>query len=131
MRLLDVNGNVVNVDVRESKHPLRAKSKSYLQKQVGLALKELIINEPILEEFPVPGSRMSVDFFVPKRQTVIEVNGPAHYTHVPIFHGDKKVSNKFAGQVKRDIKKEQWAEINGFRFITIDKEEDMVKLNTI
>ncbi len=124
MKIFDINGNQVSVDVRPSRWPRRNVSKSKLQSQVGEILDEHYPNDVVLEEFTVPGSRMSVDFFLPHKKMVIEVQGEAHDQFVPHFHGSKLNSQKFAGQIKRDITKQFWAENNGFSFIEIRNLED-------
>src|SRR5688572_5099740 len=115
MRMFDIDGNLVNVDVRESRHPLKAMSKSTLQGAAGQKLKEKYPLESILEEFPIPGSRMSVDFFIPKKKLIVECDGIQHKEFTPFFHGDIMASKAFANQKSRDRIKDQWAEMNGFR----------------
>lgn len=121
MRMFDVDGNLVNVDVRESKYPIRSNSRSSIQGQVAEELVSMFPHEPILEEFQIPGSRMSVDFFMPKMRMVVEVDGEQHFEFISFFHGDRKTDTKFAGQISRDRKKEEWCEINKFRLIRINK----------
>jgi hypothetical protein len=128
MKLYDINGKLVNVDIKQSSYPIKGKSKSILQGKVGEYLQEKYRFEVILEEFVIPSSRLSVDFFIPKQGIVIEIDGVQHDKHVPYFHKDQKVSTKFAGQVKRDINKEQWVLYNNYTMIRINNEEDITKL---
>lgn len=128
MRMLDVKGKLVNVDIRSSKYPLKHKSKSSLQ---GITQRFLIEKYPadvILEDFTVPGSRMSVDFLIWSRALVVEVQGSQHQEHNDFFHGSHDNKN-FYKQVKRDTKKQSWAESNGLDFIEIFKQEDLENWN--
>jgi very-short-patch-repair endonuclease len=78
----------------------------------------------VLEDFTIPGSQLSVDFFLPTLGYVIEVQGSQHKKHSDFFHGEK-TKLKFAGQMKRDNQKAQWAEQNGFTFIEIVQKDDI------
>lgn len=129
MKMYNVRGEFVHVDVRGSCYPIKFKSKSCLQGKVGSWLTEKFPREEILEEFSVPGSRYHVDFFVPGIGLVIEINGDQHYEHIPHFHGNKLTSTKFAKQIGRDRKIAEWAEVNGFLLVEIQTEKDLEKIN--
>lgn len=126
MKMTDIHGNLVNVDVRESSYPIRGLSKSRLQQELGLYLRENFPVEGILEEFTVPGSRMKLDFFIPDRKLAFEVNGAQHDEYTPVFHGQPG-EMKFAKQKGRDIKKRQWCIDNGFELVEVYSEEDFDK----
>ncbi len=128
MRMFDVNGDLVNVDVRESRYPIRQHSKSTLQGRAAQVLRDSFPIDPILEEFPVPGTRQTIDFFVPKKGLVVEVDGRQHDEHVPYFHGDRATSDKYAKQKSRDRIKDEWCEINGFNLVRIKTEDDLENL---
>jgi hypothetical protein len=130
MKMFNIQGDLVNVDVRQSSYPISLGGKSKLQLELGKKLQELYPYDVILEEFPVPGSRMRVDFFVPGKRLLYEADGAQHDNFIPFFHGDKATSNKYAGQVIRDSSKETWAEMNGFslnRIKTVKEIEELVK----
>lgn len=128
MKIFDINGDLVSIDVRPSRNPVKYKSKSNLQGKVGLYLSDKYPHDVLLEEFYIPGSRSSVDFFMPKKKLVVEVNGRQHDEFVPHFHGNALGSNKFIEQKKRDSKKVNWAEMNGFKFVEIRSEDDFGEL---
>jgi very-short-patch-repair endonuclease len=129
MKLFDVSGKLVSVDVRDSSYPIKSKSRSTLQGQTAQWLVEKFPRQTILEDFTLPGSRMSVDFFLPNKGIVIEVQGRQHDEHVPHFHGDKATSIKFARQLGRDRKKTEWAETNGFDFIEVRDLKDLEQID--
>lgn len=124
MKIFDINGKLQNIDVRPSSYPLKSRSKSILQDKVKEYLISKYPRSGILEEFIIPGSRLSVDFFLPKEGLVFEIQGIQHSEHNPFFHGDKR-ENKYASQKRRDMKKVEWAETNGFKLIEIFEEKDL------
>ena len=125
--MFDVNGRIVSADIRQSSFPIRAVSKSILQGKVGQFLKEKYPRAIILEEFTCPGSRLSVDYFLPDLKLVIEISGVQHQKFTPHFHGPI-TGTKFAKQKNHDQAKALWAETNGFKFVEIFEESDMDKL---
>jgi hypothetical protein len=125
MKMFDIDGEYISVDVRPSSYPIKSKSRSTLQGQTAQALQDKYPRQTILEDFTIPGSRMSVDFLLPNLGMVIEVNGRQHDQHVPYFHGDKSTSLDFAKQLSRDRRKQEWAELNSFVWIEIRTKEDL------
>ena len=128
MKIFDINGELVGIDIRPSRNPVKWKSKSNLQGKVGLYLSEKYPHDILLEEFTIPGSRSSVDFFMPKKKLVVEVQGKQHDEFVPHFHGNTLTSKKFIEQNHRDQKKIEWAAMNGFRLVEIRTEKDIDEL---
>lgn len=127
MIILDLNGNPHKVDIRPSKNLRKAANPSELQKKTKLFLLESFLSEHILEEFVIPETKMTVDFFLPKFNMVIEVQGKQHEKYTPFFHGSIG-SGKFVGQLNRDADKRRWCELNNFDFIEIFTEEDLEKI---
>lgn len=128
MKMFNINGEIVKVDIRPSTYPMRGVSKSKLQSLCGQFLQDTFPRESILEEFTIPGSRMSVDFFLPLKRIVIECDGIQHDNYVPFFHKDRKTSKKYALQRQHDLKKNQWADLNAFKMIRIYNEEDILDI---
>lgn len=130
MRMFDINGKMVKVDIRESRHPVKARSRSLLQGEVGQVLVERFPRQTVLEDFTIPGSRLSVDFFMPNAGIVIEIDGRQHSEYIPFFHGDRN-QLKFSDQITRDMKKQQWCDYNSFTMIRIANKEDIEKIDQI
>lgn len=118
MKMLDINGNEVVVDVRPTSYPVKEDSRSNFQKEVGQWLQEIFPRSVILEEFPIPGGRLFIDFFLPRECVVVEVQGRQHSEFVGFFHGSRH-DKKYAGQKMRDMQKEMWAESNGFKVVSL------------
>lgn len=124
-KLLDINNRPIKIALKQSDYPIKSVSRSDLQGEIGQILIEHFPSEPILEDFIIPGSRLSVDFFLPRRLLVIEVDGEQHDHFVPFFHGNKATSHKFAKQVNRDVLKEQWCLNNNIKIIRVNKESNL------
>ncbi len=127
MKMYDINNNLVNVDVRESSYPIRNRHPSEFQAKVYEKIREKYPNEIVLEEYNVCGSKLRIDFFLPRLGIAIEASPEHHVKHTKFFHGDRN-SGKFAGQIRRDITKEKFIEINGFKLIVIEDEKDLGKI---
>lgn len=84
-------------------------------------LKKLFPLDLILEEPPVPGENLFLDFFLPGRKMIVEVQGAQHEQFVPFFH---KTKAKFVQAQNRDKRKANWCEINGFRLVELLDTED-------
>lgn len=75
-------------------------------------LRQMYPTQSILEEVPIPGERLTCDFYLPMRKVVVECHGEQHYKFVPHFHGDRIA---FAFSLKRDQRKVDWCHDNNFR----------------
>ena len=70
-----------------------------------------------LEEFRIPGSRLSSDIVNLTKRAVVEINGAQHDEYNSHFHRGSRTN--WLSQIKRDEDKRQWASDNGFIFIEI------------
>ena len=66
------------------------KSKSKIQKSTKDFLKKYWDSHVVFEEFPVAGTKMSLDFYNANKKVAIEVQGAQHRRYVPFFHGRNK-----------------------------------------
>ena len=128
MKFLSTEGRIYKVDLRPSKWPRRSsdKCKSYFQFSVGEVIDSIFPQEIILEEFYVPGDRLYIDFFLPRKQIAVEAQGNQHYEYSNFFHGSQE---NFKLAQARDRKKSLWCAYNNIRLVTIresDNEEQIV-----
>ncbi len=72
-------------------------------------LEKLFPSDRRLEEVPLPGMGLFVDFYIPLRGLMVEVNGPQHYEFVRYFH---KTWFGFLESLRRDREKREWCELN-------------------
>lgn len=117
MKVVDLNGREhgwnlnglrpKNNDIRpRSQHHLRARN----------LLKSLFPTDQILEEVPLPGTRLRADFYLPMRKLAIEVHGEQHYKFIQYFHGSKK---GFLRAKKNDQDKILWFQNNNIQVVEL------------
>ncbi len=108
-----------NYDFRLHGYSKQLDDKSSLHLKARQILKELYPFTSILEEVLLPGTKqLRVDFYVPSHALMVEVNGEQHYEYNKFFHGKDNEFN-FTLSKRRDLKKEEWCEINNIRLVIL------------
>ena len=102
-----------------------AKCKSGIQKQVKDTMKNLWFADYVFEEFPVAGTRLTLDLYNATQKIAIEVDGNQHYRYNKFFHSNSR--QNFLSQLKRDEKKEYFCELNKIKLIR-SLESDIIDL---
>jgi hypothetical protein len=120
MRLYDIRGRLRFKNVSKKLISWNKKSRSKLQKKVKDFLKPYWKSHICYEEFPVYGTKMSVDLVNATRKIAIEVNGEQHEKYNKFFH--KNRLNYFYS-IKRDFDKKKWLEMNEYTVIEINYDE--------
>ncbi len=92
-------------------------SRSKIQFNTKKILETLWKNHVVFEEFPVAGTRLTLDFYNASRKIAVEVQGVQHRKYVPFFHGNHKVNH--LDQLRRDKQKREFCEINDINLIEI------------
>lgn len=100
------------------------KSLSKFQQKVKQFFKVYWKNDVCYEEMPLAGTRLRLDLFNATRHIGVEIHGAQHGKYNPFFHGENR--NNFLDQIHRDLKKNEWCEINGFQLIEIFAEEEKI-----
>ena len=127
MRLYNIYGRLQKRSVSKYLINWNKKSRSKIQFKVKKFLEPFWKSNIVYEEFPVYGTRMSVDILNATKKIAIEVQGRQHSEFNKFFHGNSRL--KYLEGIKRDIKKAEWLEKNGF--ILLEVEEDEVDLLSI
>jgi len=86
------------------------KSRSKLQFGVKQFLLPYWCSDVVFEEFPVAGTRLTLDFYNANKKVAVEVQGAQHLKYTPHFHVPSK--STFLGQIRRDNMKQSFCEIN-------------------
>ena len=103
------------------------KSRSKIQYSAKQFLKKYWSNHIVFEEFPVAGTRLSLDFYNANKKIAVEVQGKQHTKYVPFFHGKNKIN--YINQLKRDQDKLKFCELNDIQLVEIyDGDEVSEKL---
>ena len=91
--------------------------KSGIQKNVKNQLKDYWFADVVFEEFPVAGTRLSLDFYNSTQKIAVEVDGNQHYRYNKFFHSNSR--QNILHQLKRDEKKEYFCDINQIKLIRV------------
>lgn len=102
-----------------------AKSRSKFQYSVKKFLEPYWNRHVVFEEFPVVGTKMSLDFYNANKKIAIEVQGGQHTRYVPYFHGGHKTN--YLSQLQRDNDKFRFCEINDILLIEIYEKDELSK----
>ena len=121
MRLLNINGKLQKKSVTKYLVDWDKKSRSKIQFTVKQFLKTYWKGQVVYEEFPVYGTKMSVDILNATKKIAIEVQGRQHNEFNKFFHSDSRL--KYLESIKRDLKKAEWLEMNNFNLIEINEDE--------
>lgn len=126
MRILDLQGRERNVSW--NKHRINWDRKvSGPQMAVKRFLRPYWEGHAVYEEVQIPGSRLRVDLINLHIRTVIEVSPAGSHSYNPFFHRGSRLN--FTAALKRDLKKQEWAERNDFRYIELT-DDDLNNLST-
>ena len=126
MRLLNVNGKLVNKNVKRYLINWEAKSRSKLQYKFKAFFYPYWKNHIVYEEFPVYGSMLKIDLLNATKKIAVEIQGSQHESFNKFFHDNSRL--KYLESIKRDVKKEKWIDTNGFKFIEL-YENDLKNLS--
>jgi hypothetical protein len=117
MRLLNVNGTLVNKNVRKYLINWEGKSRSKLQYKFKRFFYPYWKDHIVYEEFPVYGSMLKVDLLNATKKIAVEIQGDQHESFNKFFHDNSRL--KYLQSIKRDVKKEKWLEMNEFKFLQV------------
>ena len=121
MRLYNVKGKLQSKLVTKFLIDWGKKSRSKIQFKVKQFLKPYWQNHVVYEEFPVYGTLMKVDILNATKKIAVEVNGRQHSNFNAFFHNNSRA--KYLASIKRDVKKREWLEKNGYNLIEIEEHE--------
>ena len=121
MRLYNLNGRLQKKSVSKYLINWNKKSRSKVQFKTKKFLEPFWKGHIVYEEFPVYGSRMTVDILNATKKLAVEVQGKQHGEFNKFFHNNSRL--KYLEGIKRDIKKAEWLENNGFILLEIEENE--------
>jgi hypothetical protein len=121
VKLIGLSGRAINKPVQKYLINWKKKCRSKFQKGVKDFLYTFWKNQIVYEEFPVAGTRMTIDFFNLSAKIAIEVQGEQHRTPNKHFHNGDKMN--FYAQIERDMEKKKYCELNGWRMFEIYPED--------
>ena len=105
-------GHIPTLDqTNKSSHHLRARQ----------LLKRIFGSYKIMEEVPLSGTRLRLDFYIHPLYLGIEVHGEQHYSYSHFFHGS---TADFLQSKHNDRIKKEWCDINAITLIELPYNED-------
>lgn len=116
MRIKLLNGSEENINLKKYIIDKDGFSRSKFQKRIRDKLIEKYKQNIIFEEVYIKGEKFYLDFFIPEKGIVIEVNGRQHKQQVKFFHKTKIAFHK---QLDTDRRKREFCELNNFKLIEI------------
>jgi hypothetical protein len=119
MKFLTLSNKEVRLEVVAEKFPVRGREqcKSYGQFMLGRAIQSVYGTLAVLlEEFPIPEERLTIDFYMPHHGLAFEFQGGQHDKFNKFFHGDK---SGFENSLARDARKRAWCELNEIKLIEV------------
>jgi hypothetical protein len=96
-------------------------SRSKIQFQTKQFLKKYWAKHIVFEEFPVAGTKLSLDFYNANKKIAVEVQGKQHTKYVPFFHGKNKIN--YLNQLKRDQDKLKFCEANDIQLVEVYQDD--------
>tara|TARA_B100001778_G_scaffold329298_1_gene330035 strand:+ start:119 stop:529 length:411 start_codon:yes stop_codon:yes gene_type:complete len=102
-----------------------APSRSKIQFRAKQFLKKYWSHQIVFEEFPVAGTKLSLDLYNANKKIAVEVQGKQHTTYVPFFHQGNRAN--YISQLKRDQDKLKFCELNDIILIEIYESDDISK----
>jgi hypothetical protein len=121
MRLLNVNGRLVNKNVQKYRIDWGGKSASKIQFRAKQFFKTYWEHHIVYEEFPVYGTRLRVDLINFTKKIAIEVHGQQHFKFNKFFHSNSRI--KFFQSMKRDWEKTEWLELNDIKLVELEEKD--------
>ena len=98
-------------------------SRSKMQFGVKEFVKTYWFNDVVFEEFPIVGTRMSLDLYNANKNIAIEVQGAQHLKYTPFFHGKSKTT--FLSQIRRDNDKQEFCKLNDIKLVEVYPEDKL------
>ena len=96
-------------------------SRSKLQNKVKGFLKVFWDGDVVFEEFPVVGTRLTIDFYNATKNIAIEVQGNQHTKYNKFFHKGNKMN--YLDQLKRDDEKLSFCNLNNIKLLEVHEGE--------
>ena len=91
MEFKTISGSIKRVkNIRKRVIDWEAPSKSKRQREVKKFLKKYWRSHVVFEEFPVVGTRLSIDFYNANKKIAIEVQGSQHTKYNKFFHAGNR-----------------------------------------
>lgn len=106
-------GHVPTLDQTQNKSSNHLRARELLKRIFG--------SYRIMEEVPLPGTKLRLDFYIHPLCIGVEVHGEQHYSYSPFFHGS---TANFLQSRRNDRLKREWCDMNDITLIELPHNED-------
>jgi hypothetical protein len=102
-------------------------NKSSLHLRARELLKRIFGSQRIMEEVPLPGTRLRLDFYIHTVGLAVEVHGEQHYRYSSYFHGSTWAFIRARGNDRRKV---EWCQLNDIALIELPYNESDEEWNS-
>ena len=120
MKLVDTFGRTRDISLKKYRIGWDKESKSKFQFNIKQFFKQYWQPDNCVEEFPVLGTKLNCDFINFDKMIAVEADGNFHNTFSKFHHKNRL---GFLNSLKRDQKKDDWLNKNGFFVIRINEND--------
>lgn len=120
MRFKTITGRLKDVNINKLLIDWEGDFGSLFEAEVADWIYPYWRHDVVVAQLPVAGSKRSIDFFNVSRRIAIEVQGRQHNKYVPFLSGSR---NGYLAQIKRDLMKQDWCDINDIKLVEILPED--------
>lgn len=121
MKFKNLNGKEKNINISNYLVDWNKKERSIIQFKVKKFLEPFWKNHVVCSELPLVSTRCTFDLYNASRKIVVEIQGKQHYSFNKHFH--KSSRTNYLGQIKRDLDKQKYCEINNILLIEVMEDE--------
>lgn len=121
MRIKTLDGREVVWNLRGYERTADDDTGSGPHRRARSVLREAFPFDRVLEEVPIPGTKLRADFLVPSKMVIVEVQGRQHYEHSARLHGSYE---NYLRARRRDRRKVQFCDLNDIRLIELRDDLD-------
>lgn len=120
MTFKTLTGKTVSKNCHKYRIDWDKEERSKIQTKVKKFLQPYWKNYIVFAEFPVFGTKLKIDIFNASKLIGIEIDGQQHTKYVEHFVGNRV---GYLNLIKRDVKKEEWCEVNEINLLRINYDE--------
>ena len=122
-KFLTLNNKEIKIDIDPTLYKVKNQenARSSGQYNLGMVIQEIYGSQALLlEEFPVPGERLFLDFLLLHYKLAFEYHGSQHDVFNAHFHYNRE---GFERSKSRDDRKLRWCELNNITLIEVRNSE--------
>jgi len=121
MKFKNLKGKTVNINVQKYLIDWDGEERSKIQFKIKQAFRPFWKTHVVCAELPLASSRMTIDIYNASQKIAVEIQGAQHTNYNKFFHNESRAN--FLSQIKRDMDKFKYCEINDIILIEVHENE--------